>query len=116
MYTPALIDAFGIKSKPSLPPIKYEEVLMFNDVIRHVSSSNFNASSSMFTVPVSHLETGLYWMHFGIEIPSNASSRFSLGRTSLYIEKQFLTSTAPTTLSKSSVLQLKPNTSESNQK
>jgi hypothetical protein len=60
MNTSTLIDAFGVRRKSSLPPIKYQEVLKFNDVIRNVSSSKFNASSIIFSAPASHLKASLY--------------------------------------------------------
>jgi hypothetical protein len=109
----AVADAFGIKKTVFATAIQYQDVLRFNDVIRSVSSSNFNASSSMFSVPASYPNNTLYWMHVGIETPPDARPRFQMENTPLFLEKDFEATYIPTFLSKSAVVQLTPNTSVS---
>jgi hypothetical protein len=109
----AVTDAFGVKMKSSLQPIQEQEVLRFNDVIRGVNSSKFDASFGVFNVPASHPNNSLYWMHVGIEAPPDASPRFQLKNSLLFFVKNYFSSNTPTFLSKSAVVQLPSNTSVS---
>jgi hypothetical protein len=52
-------------------------------------------------------------MHVGIETPPDASPRFQMENTPLFLEKDFEATYIPTFLSKSAVVQLTPNTSVS---
>jgi hypothetical protein len=106
----AAADAFSVKLKSFSSAIQYQDVLRFNDVIRSVSSSNFNASFSIFSVPASHFNNSLYWMHVGIETPLGASLYFQMKNLPLVLIKNFVAGHAPTFLSKSLVVQPKPNT------
>jgi hypothetical protein len=106
----AVTDAFGVKMKSSSSTIQYQDVLGFNDVIRGVSSSNFNASFGILSVPASHFYNSLLWMHVGIETPLRASPYFQMTNLPLFLMKNFVAGHAPTFLSKSLVVQPKLNT------
>lgn len=105
----ASLDAFGVRRKSSLSPIAHQGVLMFDDVIRNVTSSNFNSSSCIFSVPPSHSDHNLYWMHVSIEASPHKSSHVHVYNTPLVYLMRPMPGNKRIMFSNALVVKLKPN-------